>query len=196
LRDRGQRPEFTGRQPLAAMVEADAPRGRGLCQRYFRRTEAGVQYRTGRARLRRRTRQEPRRRRMDSRSGSAQSRASDMAVATGVYPAVQLSPPRPNPKVCVHLFFGNPMKNIFALFGLVKYALASVYMSRGERRRVRLSARKGSFATSFSAAVSALRLTSVSAASDVRAVGILCAIGIRNLLHDARAAIARERPHD
>jgi hypothetical protein len=85
------------------------------------------------------------------------------------------------------------MKNIFALFGLVKYALAGVYMSRGERRRVRLSARKGSFAIGLSAAASALRSTAVALASDIRALGILCAIGMRNLLHDVRAAVARER---
>jgi hypothetical protein len=88
------------------------------------------------------------------------------------------------------------MKNIFALFGLARYALASVYMSRGERRRVRLSARKGSFAIGFSAAVAALRLASVSLAADVRTVGILCSIGVRNLLHDARAAVARARSQD
>lgn len=82
------------------------------------------------------------------------------------------------------------MRNIFALLGLTKYALANVYMSRDERRRVNVRARKVSFATALSAAVSAVRLTSVSVASDVRA------IGIRNLLHDAKMVVARERSRD
>lgn len=88
------------------------------------------------------------------------------------------------------------MKNIFALLGLIKYAIANVYMSRDERRRVRGHARKVSFAAVLRAAGSFIASVAVSVASDVRAIGILCAIGIRNLLHGAKVALARERSRD
>jgi hypothetical protein len=88
------------------------------------------------------------------------------------------------------------MRNLYALLGLTKYALANVYMSRDERRRVRGSTRKGSFASALSAAASFMVSLAVSLASDVRAIGVLCALGIRNLLHDAKVALARERSRD
>jgi hypothetical protein len=88
------------------------------------------------------------------------------------------------------------MKNVFALLGLVKHGLANVYMSRDERCRVRGCARKVSFATVLPAAASFITWVAVAIASDVRAIVILCAIGIRNLLHDAKMAVARERSQD
>jgi hypothetical protein len=92
--------------------------------------------------------------------------------------------------------FGSPVKNILALLGLTKYALANIYMTRGERRRVRGSARNSSCASVLAATASATTSVAVSVASDVRTIGILCAIGIRNLLHDARTAAAKERSRD
>jgi hypothetical protein len=88
------------------------------------------------------------------------------------------------------------MKSIFALLGLTKYALANIYMSRNERRRVHWSGRKISPATILPAIGSALASAAVALASDLRAIGVLCAIGMRNLLHDARAALAGKRPQD
>jgi hypothetical protein len=88
------------------------------------------------------------------------------------------------------------MKSILALLGLIKYALANVYMSRDERRRVHGRTRKASFASALQAVGSSMLSVALSLASDVRAIGILCAIGIRNLLHDARVAVARERSQD
>jgi len=79
---------------------------------------------------------------------------------------------------------------------LIKHALAHVYMSRDERRRVRGRARKLSFASVLTAAASLAASIAVSIAADARAIGILCAIGIRNLLHDAKAAVATERPRN
>ena len=79
---------------------------------------------------------------------------------------------------------------------MVKHALATVYMSGNEWRRVRGHARNTAFedipATAFSRVIS----SAVSLGSDVRAIGILCAIGIRNFLHDAGAAVAKTRAPD
>jgi len=88
------------------------------------------------------------------------------------------------------------MRNLFALFGLTKHALAQVYMSRDERRRVHGRALNVPFATVLRRAGSIAVSIAVSLASDVRAIGILCAIGMRNLLHDARAACTKEHTQD
>ncbi len=93
-------------------------------------------------------------------------------------------------------FPGASMRNILALLGLIKYAIANVCMSRDERRRVHGHARKVSFATVLQAAGSFVASVAVSVASDIRAIGILCEIGVRNLLRDAKVALARERPRD
>jgi len=86
------------------------------------------------------------------------------------------------------------MRYLFALLGLTRYALANIVMSRDERRRVRGQARMASLARILAAASSLIASVTVSLASDLRAIGILCAIGLRNLWHDAKTALARERP--
>jgi len=88
------------------------------------------------------------------------------------------------------------MRYVFALLGLTKQALAQVYMSRDERRRVHGRALAVPFATVIQAAGSSLVSIAVSLASDVRAIGILCAIGMRNLVHDAKAARAKDHAQD
>jgi len=86
------------------------------------------------------------------------------------------------------------MRYLFALIGLTRYALANIFMSRDERRRVRGPAHGLSLTTILTAAASLIASVALSLASDLRAIGILCAIGLRNLRHDAKAAFARERP--
>jgi hypothetical protein len=88
------------------------------------------------------------------------------------------------------------MKNIFALLGLIKYALANVYMSRDERRRVHRQPRKVYLASALRAAGSSLGSLALALASDARAICILCSIGMRNFLRDARVAVARGRSQD
>ena len=88
------------------------------------------------------------------------------------------------------------MKYVFALLGLTKYALANLYMSRDERRRVHAHKRKAAFTASLRAAIAYTASFAASLASDVRAIGILCAIAMRNLWHDARATVAREQAQD
>jgi hypothetical protein len=86
------------------------------------------------------------------------------------------------------------MRYLFALLGLTRYALANIFMSRDERRRVRGPAPKVSVANILTAAAALIASVAVSLASDMRAIGILCAIGLRNLWHDAKTALARQRP--
>jgi len=86
------------------------------------------------------------------------------------------------------------MRTLFALLGLTKHALANVYMSRNERRRVR--GRALSFTRAALSAASSLASTAAALASDARAIGILCALGMRNFLHDAKKAFAREGAQD
>lgn len=89
------------------------------------------------------------------------------------------------------------MRYAFALLGLTKHALAQVYMSRDERRRVHGGrALSAPFATVLQAAGSSVVSIAVSLASDVRAIGILCTIGMRNLMHDAKAACTKDRTQD
>jgi hypothetical protein len=88
------------------------------------------------------------------------------------------------------------MRNLFALLGLTKHALARVYMSRDERRRVRGRALNIPFATALRGAGSFAVSIAVSVASDVRAIGILCSIGLRNLVHDAKAACTKADTQD
>jgi hypothetical protein len=88
------------------------------------------------------------------------------------------------------------MRYLFALIGLIKQALAQVYMTRDERRRVHGRALIVPFASLLQSVGSLVVSIAVSLASDVRAIGILCAIGMRNLVHDARAACTRENTQD
>jgi adenosylmethionine-8-amino-7-oxononanoate aminotransferase len=88
------------------------------------------------------------------------------------------------------------MKNIFALLGLTKYALANLYMSRDERRRVHAHPRKASLATGLRSALALTASFAMSLVSDVRAIGILCAIALRNLWHDAKAAFRGKQAQD
>jgi hypothetical protein len=89
---------------------------------------------------------------------------------------------------------GDAMRTVFALLGLTRYALANIFMSRDERRRVRGQSELASLSALVTAARSLIAPVALSFASDVRAIGILCAIGFRNLLHDAKAAVAKVRP--
>ena len=88
------------------------------------------------------------------------------------------------------------MRYVFALLGLTKHALAQVCMSRDERRRVHGRALAAPFATVLQAAGSSVVSIAVSLASDVRAIGILCTIGMRNLMHDAKAACTKDHTQD
>lgn len=89
---------------------------------------------------------------------------------------------------------GEVTKIIIANIGLTKYALANVYLSRDERRRVYVRARNVSFATRLPDARSFMGSVAVSVASDVHVISILCAIRIRNLLHDVNVMAATQWP--
>ena len=88
------------------------------------------------------------------------------------------------------------MRVLFALLGLTKQALAQIYMSRDQRRRVGGRAPIVPFATAMQSAGSLATSVAVSLAADVRSIGILCAIAMRNLVHDAKAACTREHTQD
>jgi hypothetical protein len=81
------------------------------------------------------------------------------------------------------------MRNLFALPGLARYALANLCMNRDQRRRVSLHARNPAFATLLSASTSLV----ISIAADVRALGILSGCALRDLANLARSKLRRAK---
>jgi hypothetical protein len=67
------------------------------------------------------------------------------------------------------------MRAVHRTFGTY-YAFAKPCLSRGERRRITVRARKVSFATVLPVAGSSIASVAVSVALEVRVIGILCAI--------------------